>query len=470
MNGEIRRVTTIFIVLFVILVLNLTYLKVVAGPAIASDPANTRAVEEELTIARGKMRTSDGVLLAESTRTNGCYRRSYPQGDLAAHLIGYASFKYQKSGLEESYNDYLLGKESGAPFVEELIEQFKKPQRRGNDLTLTIDSRLQRAAQGALEGKKGAVVVLDPKTGAVLAMASSPTFTPQRIDTDWKTIKEDENAPLLNRATQSIYPPGSSFKIITSAAALDEQLFTPDSRFTDAGPLEVMGTKVQNYGGTTWGEVTFRQALEHSINTVFAQIGLKLGAARLVEYAERFGFLTDVPFDLTVKQSHIQKARAMDDVAVAWSAIGQAEVAATPLEMALATATIANGGAMMKPFLVKEVKSPTGGVLKQLGNEQFRQVISGQTARTLTDMMVGVVENGTGGVVQTSGVRVAAKTGTAETGVAGVTHGWFVCFAPADDPQIAIAVVVEQGGTGAESAGPIAKTLLDTAIEHRIIR
>lgn len=470
MNRQIQLLTSIFIALFAILALNLTYLKVIAGPSITRHSANTRAVEEELTIARGKITTSDGIVLAESRKTDSRYTRFYPAGNLAAHVVGYSSYKYEKSGLEEVFNNYLLGKQSGASFIEELLRQFKKPEKRGNNLILTIDSRLQGVAQRELEGKKGAVVVLDPKTGAVLAMASNPTYDPNRIDTDWQTIIRDEDAPLVNRATQGRYPPGSSFKIIVSAAALEEQLFDPDSPLTDTGSYEVMGVKIKNYGNRSWGQTTFREGLEQSINSVFVQIGLKLGAEKLVEYAQKFSFRSEIPFQLPVKRSYIQRARAMDDVAVAASAIGQAKVAATPLEMALATATIANNGAMMKPFIVKEIRSPEGEVLEQFGNEQLREVISADTVRTLTDMMVGVVENGTGGVIQTSGIRVAAKTGTAETGIPGESHGWFIAFAPADDAQIAIAVVIEKGGPGAGSAGPIAKNLLDTAIEKHIIK
>lgn len=470
MNRQIQIVTSIFIVLFAILVLNLTYIKVIAGPSLAANPANTRAVEEELTIARGKIITSDGVVLAESRKTDSRYTRSYPAGNLAAHVVGYSSYKYQKSGLEEKFNSYLLGKQSGASFVEELMQQFNKPEKRGNNLILTIDSRLQKAAQSNLEGKKGAVVILDPKTGAVLAMAANPTYDPNRIEADWQNITRDENAPLVNRATEGRYPPGSSFKIITAAAALEEQVVDPDTSFTDTGSIEVMGVKLRNYGGTAWGQVNFRKGFEQSINTVFAQVGLKLGAEKLVEYAKKFGFNTDIPFELPLRSSYIQRARAMDDVALASSAFGQAKVIATPMEMALATATIANNGAMMKPFVVKEIQSPDGEVLKQFGNEQFREVISADTVRTLTDLMVGVVESGTGGVVQTSGMQVAAKTGTAETGIPGQTHAWFISFAPADDAEIAIAVVVEKGGTGAAAAGPIAKNLLDTAIENHIIK
>lgn len=470
MNHQIKVATNIFLALFVILILNLTYLVVISGPSIAQNPSNNRAAEEELTIERGKILTSDGVVLAESIKTDSRYKRTYPAGDLAAHIVGYSSPKYGKSGLEREYNTYLLGKES-ASFVEDLVRKFKKPSGKGNSLTLTIDSRLQRVAVERLKGKRGAVVALDPKTGAVLAMVSNPTFDPNFIERDWRAIQTNKDAPLFNRAIQQEvgggYPPGSSFKIITTSAALEEGVFEPSSPFTDTGEYKVLGTTVKNYGGKVFGEVTLRRGLEMSINTVFAQVGLKLGAQRLVDYAERFGFNEKVPFDLPVDQSAIQRARSMDDVDVAWSAIGQARVVATPLVMALATATIANNGTMMKPFLVKEIEGPDREILRQLGNESLRKVVSSRTAATMRDMMVGVVEKGTGGVAQIPGYSVAAKTGTAELGVPGVTHAWFVSFAPADDPQIAVAVIVEKGGVGGETAGPIAKDIMAAALQSK---
>lgn len=470
MNHQIKVVTNIFLALFVILILNLTYLAVIAGPSLAHNPANKRAVHEELTIERGKILTSDGVVLAESTKTDSVYKRTYPAGDLAAHVVGYSSPKYGKSGLEQEYNRYLLGKESTS-FIEDLIRKFTKPSGKGNSLILTIDSRLQRVAVQSLKGKKGAVVALDPKTGAVLAIASNPSFDPNFIEQDWQAIQMDKDAPLFNRAIQREvgggYPPGSSFKIITTAAALEEGVFEPSSTFLDTGEYKVLGTTVKNYGGKVFGEVTLRRALEMSINTVFAQVGLKLGAQKLVDYAERFGLNEKIPFDLPVDQSVIQSAQSMDNVDVAWSAIGQARVAVTPLVMALATATIANDGTMMKPFLVKEIVSPEGEILRQYGNESLRKVVSSNTAGTMRDMMVGVVDNGTGAVAQIPGYAVAAKTGTAELGIPGVTHAWFVSFAPADDPQIAVAVIIERGGTGGEAAGPIARDIMEAALQSR---
>lgn len=464
MNRQIRVVSVIFTVLFIVLILNLSYITLVQGPSLAANAANTRAVEAELTTERGAIVTADGVILAKSEPAGERFKRVYPQGPLAAHIVGYSSEKYQKAGLEEAYNSYLLGA-ANASFIDELIAKFQKPSRKGDSLTLTIDSKLQELAERDLAGKTGAAVAIDPSTGAVLAMASSPGYDPGSIDSQWKAIKADAEAPLVDRATQGLYPPGSCFKIVTGAAALEEQLFDPSSRFEDTGELEVTGHTVTNYQDKAFGEVTFQEALELSINTVFAQIGLKLGAERLVAYADRFGFNETLDFELPVAVSRTKEAKAMDGPDVAATSFGQAKTVATPLEMALVTATIANDGGMMQPYLVQTITDPQGHVIRETGNRQIRQVVSAQTAQTVRNLMVGAVENGTAGVALISGVQVAGKTGTAETGVAGVTHSWFVAFAPADDPKVAVAVIVERGGRGGEAAGPIARDLIEQIVK-----
>jgi peptidoglycan glycosyltransferase len=466
MNAQIRVVAAVFIFLFVLLTANTSYIILFQGKDLATAQGNTRALEAELNTRRGAIQTADGVILADSKDTPKGYERTYPQGSLASHIIGYSSHRYNKSGLEKEYNSYLLGIES-ATFVEDLIRKFKRPDKQGGSLTLTLESSLQKIAETQLAGKKGAVVAIDPATGAVLAMASSPSYDPNTIDKEWAAISADQDAPLVNRATESAYPPGSTFKIITSAAALEERLYKPEDTFDGVGELDVMGTTVRNLDGKDWGTVTFKEALEYSVNTVFATIGLKLGADQLFQYASRFGFNESLDFDLPVKISRVKRANAMDDVDVAWTAIGQAKTVATPLEMALATAAIANDGIMMRPYIVREIKDARGQVILTGDPAQENQVIKAETANTLTDMMVGVTEEGFGGVVNMPGVRVASKTGTAETGVAGETHGWFVAFAPADNPQIAIAVIVEKGGTGGGSAGPIVRALLEEALKTK---
>lgn len=466
MNKQIRIVSTIFIAMFGLLVLNVSYLVLVQGKDLANGAGNTRSIEAELGTRRGRITSADGVVLADSKKSGDRYERVYPQDSLASQVIGYSSYRYHKYGLEESYNEYLLGRETGS-YLEELAKKFKRPEKHGDDIELTLNTRLQAIAEQALAGRKGAAVAIEPTTGAILAMASSPGFDPNTIDKNWAAISSNPDAPLVNRAAEGSYAPGSTFKIITSAAALEENLYRPGDTFNDTGSYEVLGTTVNNLDGKAWGTITFKEALEFSVNTVFARIGLKLGAGRLYQYASKFGFNGDMPFDLPVKTSRLKRPNAMDDVDVAWTAIGQSKTIATPLEMALATSAIANDGILMKPYLVKQIKDANGQVIKQISPEQKEQSISAGTAKILTDMMVGVTDEGFGSAVSIQGLRVASKTGTAETGIQGETHGWFVAFAPADNPQIAIAVIVEKGGTGGGSAGPIVRALLEGALINK---
>lgn len=466
MNRQIRIVGAILVCFFVLLTGNIAYIVIVQGPELATDQGNTRAIQEEAGIKRGQIKTADGIVLADSKLDNGRYERFYPQGAMASQTLGYSSYRFNQSGLEKTYNEYLLGRERTS-YIDDLIHKFKRPDKRGDTVILTIDSRLQAIVEQGLAGKKGAAVAIDPQTGAILAMASSPGFDPNLIDKDWKVISADPNAPLVNRATEGAYPPGSTFKIITSAAALEEGLYSPDDKINGDDGFEVMGTTVRNLDGKSYGDVSFTEALEFSVNTVFAQIGLKLGANRLFQYASRFGFNEDIPFDVPVKRSRVKRAGAMDEVDVAWTAIGQAKTVATAFEMAMTTGAIANEGLMMQPYLVSDIIDPNNEVVKHTIPTQINQSIQADTAATLTNMMVGVTDEGYGGVVQTPGVRVASKTGTAETGIAGETHGWFVTFAPADNAGIAIAVIVEKGGTGGGAAGPIAKALLDEFLKNK---
>lgn len=466
MNQQIRIVGAIIVGLFIILTGNIAYIVLAQGPELASHQSNTRAIEAEAGIKRGQILTADGKILADSKLINGRYERIYPLGAMASQTIGYTSYRYNRSGIEKTYNEYLLGQER-ASFIDDLIRKFKRPDNRGNTIQLTIDTRLQTIAEQGLAGKKGAAVALDPQTGAILAIASSPGFDPNLIDKNWQAISSDPDSPLVNRATEGAYPPGSTFKIVTSAAALEEGLYSPYDKINGNDGFEVMGTTVRNLNGTSYGDITFTEALEFSVNTVFAQIGLKLGANRLFQYASRFGFNEDISFDVPVKRSRVKRAGAMDQVDVAWTAIGQAKTVATAFEMAMTTGAIANEGLMMQPYLVADIIDPNKEVIKHTVPEQINQAIKADTAAALTNMMVGVTNEGYGDVVQIPEVRVASKTGTAETGIAGETHGWFVAFAPADNAGIAVAVVVEKGGTGGGSAGPIVKALLDEFLKNK---
>ncbi|MDP3012751.1 MAG: penicillin-binding transpeptidase domain-containing protein, partial [Candidatus Subteraquimicrobiales bacterium] len=448
---------------FVAIILNLTYLQIFASEKIVSHPKNTRGIERELLIPRGSIVSADGEILAKDVRMDGKFFRNYPFGEITAHLIGFNSVKYGRSGVEAAFNDYLLGKREAAS-IKDFIDQLMGRQV-GYDLELTLNAKLQRKAAELLWDKKGAIVALNPKTGEILAMASNPTFNPNNIETLWKDLNKSLDAPLLNRATQGLYPPGSTFKIITAAAALEEKVAESSSVYEGPKELPIDGSSVTNFKDQNYGVMTLKRAFEVSCNTVFAQVGLELTADKLIEYAEKFGFNKDVPFELPSKQSKIGDPSEMDAVMLAWSAVGQGETLATPLRVALVVSVIANDGKMMKPFLVKEIRSSQGQLVKRFAPQILRKVLSQKTTQKMIEFMVAAVEGGTGRRAKIEGVTVAGKTGTAEAGKGKEPHAWFVAFAPAEDPQIVIAVVVENGGIGGKVAAPIARELIESFLK-----
>jgi len=461
-NKRLGSLGILFSIAFVMLIINLTYLQVFTARKILSHSENKRALAQEATIERGKILSSDDKLLADNIAVENGYVRTYPQGEITSALIGFNSSTYGRTGIELVYNDYLLGQHEISS-IEDYFKELSGEKIPGNDITLTLNLSLQRESFEALGNNKGAVVALDPKTGAVLAMATSPTFDPNNIDENWSVLVKDSTAPLINRGIQGLYPPGSSFKIITSSAAINSGAAAPDSVYESPGEIKIHGNIISNYEKKDLGDITFSEAFALSANTVFAQIGVELGAEQLVDCAEGFGLNHQIPFDLSTKTSKIPSADKMDDVDIAWSAIGQADVLVTPLQMALAGSSIANKGIAMKPFLVKEVRDHRGIIIKELEGKKWLKPIDEATASEIKNMMIKVVEDGTGKAAQISDVSVAGKTGTAEVST-GEPHAWFVGFAPAEDPQIVVAVLVENSGQGGRAAAPIAKKIIQKAL------
>lgn len=473
MNREIKILLTVFVIILLGIVANLAWVQIFGAERIQGNAFNKRRLIEEYAIERGDIISADEQTLALSVDSGTEYRwqREYPHGALFAALTGYDSWKYGRSALEQAYNGELLGKGTSMSF-RTLRNRLLGTSRKGNSLKLTVDSRIQRAAAEALGGQSGAVVALDPKTGAVLAMVTTPTFDPNVAvpmdgrDTTpaWDAVNADPGRPLFNRATSGLYPPGSSFKVVVAAAALDMGVVTPQSVFECAGKLVVQGYTIYDYGRTSHGNLTFARALTVSCNIAFAQVGLRMGPEALVQYAEKFGFNSPIPFDLPTEASRIQSADTMDQVALAAASFGQGEDLATPLQMAQVAAAVANGGVMMKPYLVSEIRDYNNKVIERFGPGRLGEVMGVDAAETLTAMMVDVVEDGTGTAAAIEGVRVAGKTGTAE--VEGQeSHAWFICFAPAYDPRVAVAVVVENGGEGGRTAAPIAREVLEQALK-----
>lgn len=486
MDRQIRRLAIGFLVLFAAIAVNLNYLQVVAADRIANNNANKRNLIEEFEIRRGLILASDRVtVLADARRTGGDlkYLRFYPQPQELGygHLTGYHSFVFGRTELEQSYNDELAAR-ADELFPQRLIDEFLGRDLKGASLVTTIDPDLQAIAAEALEGSEGAVAAIDPRTGDVLALVSSPTFdpnplashNPREIRRAYEELAPEEpDSPMVSRATDTFFPPGSSFKIVTAAAALEQGLGA-DHLLPNPPSYDVPQTTddLDNFGGTQCpggSEIDMAAALTISCNVYFAQLAVELGPQALVDQAQAFGFSQDIPFDIPFVESEIPSVEAFEDdiPAVAQSGIGQRDVRTNVLHMALVAGSIGNGGVMMQPRLVKEVRDPEGRILRQFGEAEYGQPLSDLNAGILTEMMVSVVQSGTGTAAQVQGVTVAGKTGTAQTEEGQAPHAWFVSFAPADAPEIAVAVVILNGGdlgseaTGGQLSAPIAKALIE---------
>ncbi len=476
-RDSIRRLGVFFALLAAVLVIDLSWLQVFGQGRLQENTANTRRIMREYAIDRGRVITSDGLVVAESVKTEGPleYKRSYPGGRLFSHLLGYDSHQFGRSGLEAYYNRYLLGYEPARGWAEEMTSDLE----RGNDLVITVDSEVQAAAAQALGRRKGAVVAMDPKTGAVLAMCSWPDFDPNALvsrerdaeggslaEQAMRSYSQDADSPLLNRAAMGLFVPGSSFKVVTACAAIESGL-PAQTAYDCPGVLPVDGSRVTNYGDppASFGAQDMAGAMARSVNTYFAQLALGIGAGRLVEYAERFGLNGAVPLDYpAVTPSFIPRAGDMDEVELAWSGAGQGKLLLTPLQLCLVGCAVANQGRIMLPHLMKEVRR-SDEILERFEVREWRKPVSPQTAAEVLEMMVGVVRSGTGTEAAMEGVTVAGKTGTAE--VEGKPpHTWFLGIAPAENPTVVVAVLLENsGGSGGSMAAPVAREVLAAALK-----
>jgi peptidoglycan glycosyltransferase len=487
-NPQIRRLFLVFAFLFVALIATATYW-LWRAPDLEARQGNPQIVRE-LEIERGLILGANGRtrLAANRKRTleDGTvwYLRRYPQRSLTAHAVGYSTVGRSRTGLEKSMNDFLTGSNANLSTIfDTTLDKLRGIPRQGNDLVTTLDLDAQRAAVQGLAGKCGAAVALEPATGRVLALASAPSFDPNLVETDFDSIEAitapcKPAAPLLDRGTAGRFVPGSTFKVITAAAALDTGAFTPESEFDDPGYCELFGKRVFNFadqsGPEVFGRVTLAEALENSVNSVFCNIGKDLGADTVLEYAKRFGFYERPPIELPSEEVLIsglyRNGRLFDpaspsEVDPGRLAFGQERLVVTPLQMALVMAGVANGGVVMRPQLVERIFAPDGDVVERFDAQKWKEAIKPSTAAELTAMMVRVVESGTGTAAQIPGVPVAGKTGTAETGILGRNNTWFVCFAPANDPQVAVAVALsDQAGTGGVTAAPIAREIIEAAL------
>ncbi|TAK29731.1 MAG: penicillin-binding protein 2 [Chloroflexota bacterium] len=495
MTNNIQRLAALFMIGFLAMSGAFLYWQVIQASELTSRPDNARLANERLREQRGRILDRNGRELAINVvDKDGYVRRRYTDPSLS-QVIGYSSLQFGSTGLEDSFDKYLSGQEGAGPWTTLERRLLHRPVQ-GNDLMLTIDRDLQAQLDKLLGDGPSAGAILNPKTGEVLAMVSKPYFDAnqlvfdptaddwqaegERVEAYWRSLNNAADSPLLNRVTQGQFVPGSTFKIVTAAAAIERgqaklddhfefTLNPPDAKHTAAWHANDY-VSCQNHPEVT--SFDLRGAFAYSCNVVFADLALKTGSQSYLDYARRFGLDSQPPFDVPVAKSH-SSTRAdfftanERNYALASTGMGQGELLVTPLQMALIGSTIANGGSVPKPMLVSEVRSPNGSVVSKLKPDEWRRAISPTTAGLVKELMVSAVQTGYASPAATPGLKVAGKTGTAETGRAGKTHAWFVSFAPADDPQIAMAIVKEFGGSGSHEVAPLAKTIYETYLLRR---
>jgi len=486
LNRQITRVAVAAVVLLAALIVGTTYWQAWAASGLADRQDNQLQRVAEFSVKRGKIYAADGkTVLADNVRRKvsgqTLYFRKYPQRGLAAHIVGYSTQVRSRAGLEASENDFLTGSNTNLSTVlDTTFDKLKGTTVKGNDLVLTIRPGAQRIALNALGGKCGAAVAIEPRTGRLLVSASSPTYDPNLIERRYNVATRPKFgcSPLFNRAEAGLYIPGSAFKVVTASAALDSGKFTLESRFSDPGYCIEYGKPVYNFadqsGPEVFGSVDFTQALTHSINAVFCELGKALGGRRILDTAKDFGFYSVPPLETPVNERAISglynKGRLFfpkNDFQVdpGRLAFGQERLQVTPIQMGMVAATIANGGLVMRPYVVERVVAPDGSVVTKTKEESLGRAIKENAASDVAGMMEQVVRGGTGTAAALPGIRVAGKTGTAETGANHVNTTWFICFAPVDNPRVAVAVVLEhQSGTGGTTAAPIAKAIMEALI------
>jgi peptidoglycan glycosyltransferase len=480
-NRAIRRIGLACTVLILALAAQLTYLQVFHAEELANDPRNVRKAIRDFSRPRGDIVTADGQVVARSVPDEDDgddfdLQREYPQADLFAHVVGFQSFVFGNAGVEKTYNDELVGRDLELD-LRNLGDVFAGKENTGT-VVLSISTEAQALARDLLAGQKGSVVALDPKTGAILAMYSNPSYDPNPLaghDTDavqvfGESLQQNPEKPDLARAYRERYPPGSTFKVVTASVALETGAVTPETDFPTVTQIDLPLTNdtLRNFGSQPCGG-NLVESFRQSCNTTFGAIGLQLGDS-FVPGMEAFGIGSSPPLDLSPGAAESGGPPAgsfqQNQPLFAFAGIGQGDVFTTPLQLALVGAAAANGGTIMKPHVMAEIADAEGGTVRTYDSETWKTAVSAGTAETVKQMMVRVVQAGTGTAAQIPGVTVAGKTGTAQNEI-GSPHSWFVGFAPAEDPQVVVAVLVEGGGsaggdaTGGRVAAPLARQMLE---------
>ena len=473
MNKPLRRLFLVFVLLFGVLVGFTSWWTVFGAEELKEKTSNRRPLLKAQRIPRGLIVAEDGTRLATNRRTGNRetkrYYRVYPQSRLFSHAVGYSYVSRGSAGTERYYNDELIGEYDE---IESIIDQLGGGVEEGDDVRTHLHARAQRTAIQGLGGRRGSIVALNPKTGAVKVMVSIPDFDPNSIPRRYSDLNRDPASPLFNRATQARYPPGSTFKVVTAAAALDSGRYNPGSLVDGRNNKPVGGVPLQNSGGADFGTISLTDALTQSVNTVWGEVGEKLGKRTMLRYMERFGFLSEPPLDYPKSQitpSGIYAGQRLLDednaIDIGRVAIGQERLQVTPLQMAMVAGAVANDGVLMRPRIVDRVVEPDGSVRRRIRPRRRGRVISEESARELRGMMSRVVEEGTGTASALAGIRSGGKTGTAEVDNAASNQAWFIAFAPLDDPEVAIAVTIERTqGQGGTVAAPVAKQVMQALL------
>ncbi len=460
-NRNILLITYLMVGLFISMIGYFGYFLQVRGETVINNSYNARLDRFSDRIIRGELLSHDGRILARTEADeDGSERRVYPYGPLFAHSVGYSD--HGKTGLEALANFYLLS--SHMNLIEQTVNEFSGVKNIGDNVITTLDVDLQQTASDALGGRRGAVIVMEPDTGKILAMISRPEYDPNTLGADWDFLISGENteAQLLNRSTQGLYPPGSTFKILTILEYIREH---PDTwreyTFDCDGIYECGDYTISCYHGNVHGHQTLEQAFANSCNGAFAALGQELDAGAMHDLAEQLLFNQELPLSLAYSKGSFTMNTGADTWEILQTSIGQGNTQITPMHNAMITAAIANGGILMKPYLLERVESSAGEEVKQFLPESAGSLMTADEAEALSGLMRLVVTEGTGSAVRTDAYSVAGKTGSAEFETGRETHAWFTGFAPAENPRLAVTVVVEEAGSGGQVAAPIARSIFD---------
>ncbi len=460
MKRSAQRIFWLITLIFFLILASMAKLVFMDRQEISSSAYNPRINYVDNSVKRGNIRDSNGDILAESIENaDGSYTRNYNRSRMAAHITGYSS--KGKTGVEAAENFEL--QKAHNEVLQRINNILKGEPVQGNDVVLTVDMDIQSIAGNILGSKKGAIVVMEPSTGRILALQAYPDFDPNTVAQNWESLRDDEDSALVNRATQGLYPPGSTFKVITALAAIQYYNDWKSFTYECTGEAVFENKVIHCYNNKVHGTVDMKKAIATSCNCYFAELGKRVGAENIRKKAEDFYFNENYPFVLAHSISQVALQKKSEENEIVETAIGQGKTLATPLHMAMVASAIANDGIMMKPYIVDHIQYYNGDISKTTVPEKIEQIISVEEADIITDMMISCVSEGTGTAAQIYGIDVAGKTGTAENAT-GSDHSWFIGFAPANDPKIAVAVMIENANRGG-SATPIAGKVLQAALQ-----